>query len=1210
MKTKKLLTLLLTLAIVALTAVTVGALSVDIASGDITVTEAGGVKYANDTAYSGELNVTDSDTKLANMLIIESGEHNVTINSITVCNILVSEGAKLNLTIKGDGKIYNSSTLYWLAGISVPEGAELVITEASTGSMYIEGGRSSAGIGGDKDKSNGKITISGGTLTIEGDVDAAGIGGGQRGEGKDITITGGTLTVKGGNSAAGIGGGFACGGSNITITGGTVTATGGMYGAGIGGGSNCDGTNITITGGTVIAERGNYAAGIGGGHNGSGTDITISGGTVTAIGYNLPEHYTRGIGAGDTDYNWSADDNITKNIFVAPQEFCAIIAKLNEESTEIIDTYTEKTDISSMVHERFMIHLYTVTCGGNHVDEDKDHKCDICKETTPCDFNENNGFCLVCGAYEEPELKDNYYQIKNGGNLYWFANHINNVDRTANAVLLNDIDLEGKSDGTGRKWIPIGSTGENSNNFRGIFDGRNHTIANLYIDEQRAGMGLFGEVRLGTVENFTIYGDVKLTSDCSYVGGVIGSVPGANGTDVPDHNGATIRNITSYVNVTLEENAHGSSFIGGFIGYANHESIIENCSWYGTLDLGIYRADSGVGGLVGRLYDKSNVTIRNCVAYGTIKTSYKSGTHNNYDTIYIGGVLSYSPSGTKAVLENNLWAGSFIDDTDLGNKAHLSAFGTLNGEEVVTNCYTIDSAPYLTTENVNANGITTVTPQQMASGEVAYKLGEAFGQKIGTDAYPILDGDVVYYGYEDCNSTQKVYSNEEVSETLPDHKDEDKNHTCDVCKEIVTECADEDKNHLCDVCSVELSKCSDEDNNHICDVCTEKLSECSDEDKNCVCDVCGTSIAHKDEDADCVCDVCKTEIHIDENSDSICDKCNIASGSCGENVTWTFNETTGTITLSGTGATKDYLAKSPWFDYIGKFTNLTIENGITGLGRSLLTLCTNLETIHYLGTEEEWGAINIGAGNSSYVNAADKHFCIHKEAQQATCLAGGNESGWYCETCQKYIKGGKEIPANPDNHLDEDSDHFCDACDELMSWCTDGNSDHLCDICKAALHVDDDCDCVCDICKEATHEDEDGDCFCNFCSAAVHIDEDGNCYCDFCSAAMHIDEDDDWICDACFDIAANGFEIKYIPETSEVYILAPYDISEAVVVITDYEESILANIYFTGVDICMESSTGYVYVDNEFHLLGTGDKIMLWKDAESFAPLCQAYIVE
>ena len=36
-----------------------------------------------------------------------------------------------------------------------------------------------------------------------------------------------------------------------------------------------------------------------------------------------------------------------------------------------------------------------------------------------------------------------YYEISNGGQLFWFGNYINTVDRTANAVLTADIDLDG-----------------------------------------------------------------------------------------------------------------------------------------------------------------------------------------------------------------------------------------------------------------------------------------------------------------------------------------------------------------------------------------------------------------------------------------------------------------------------------------------------------------------------------------------------------------------------------------------------------------------------------------------------------------------------------------------------------------------------------------------------------------------------------------------
>ncbi len=340
-----------------------------------------------------------------------------------------------------------------------------------------------------------------------------------------------------------------------------------------------------------------------------------------------------------------------------------------------------------------------------------------------------NGICY-CGRYAKPEIKDGYYQIENAGQLFWFVNHINTVNGAANAALTADINLEGKP------WTPIGQTGEQSNNFCGHFDGQSHTITGLYVEGERAGLGFFGEVRLGTVENFTIYGDVKLNGKNSCVGGVIGSASGAS-ADAPDHNGATIRNITSYVNVTLGEGSHGSSYVGGFIGYANHETLIENCSWYGTLDLGPYRADSGVGGLVGRLYDKSSVTIRNCAAYGTIKTSY-----NGQATIYIGGLLSLSADGANTTLENNLWAGTIVDETD---NAHISAFGTLNGEESIENCYALGSAPYITTENKYTGGIETITKEQLASGEASYLLGTAWGQDLSKEnSTPVLGGANVY----------------------------------------------------------------------------------------------------------------------------------------------------------------------------------------------------------------------------------------------------------------------------------------------------------------------------------------------------------------------------------------------------------------------------------------------------------------------------------
>ena len=419
--------------------------------------------------------------------------------------------------------------------------------------------------------------------------------------------------------------------------------------------------------------------------------------------------------------------------------------------------------------------------------------CEICGEHI-CSYD--NGFCTECDAYQPATLVTNenyesfylkadyvgYYAISNAGQLFWFANHVNTVDRTANAVLVADIDLEN------RPWTPIGSTGENSNNFRGVFDGQGYTIKGLYVEGGRAGLGFFGEVRTGTVKNFTIYGEVVANTEVNYVGGVIGSICGVNGENDLERNGAIIQNIRSFVNLTAT--AHGIGMIGGFVGYANHQSLIENCSWYGTFDAGKYRVDSGAGGFIGKIQENSSeVTIRNCGAYGTIKTNY-AGDYNNTATIYMGGFLSFSNTNAKTTIENCLFAGRFERGANLTDQAFLGAFGTLRSVKAIKNCYYLgddgleavhsDSDLKPGSDNVE---ITKVTEEQLKSGEIAYRLQEAneiWGQKIGTDDYPVLGSESVYYGYVSCaDDAVTVYTNDSTaSDKKPAHNWSDKDGIC------------------------------------------------------------------------------------------------------------------------------------------------------------------------------------------------------------------------------------------------------------------------------------------------------------------------------------------------------------------------------------------------------------------------------------------------
>ena len=329
-------------------------------------------------------------------------------------------------------------------------------------------------------------------------------------------------------------------------------------------------------------------------------------------------------------------------------------------------------------------HTYTYSCCNLTVTENHNYTDCVC----PCGaeshifIETSNGFCTACDTYQPAvdSNSDGYYEIGNAGQLFWFAQQVNvEGNREIKGVLTADIDLEN------RPWTPIGETGENNKNFRGVFDGQNHTIKGLYVEGGRAGLGFFGEVRTGTVKNFTIYGEVIVNTEVDYVGGVIGSICGVNGETDLERNGAIIQNITSYVNLTAK--VHGVGMIGGFVGYANHQSLIENCSWYGTFDAGIYRVDSGAGGFIGKIQENtSEVTIRNCGAYGTIKTNY-AGDYNNTATIYMGGFLSFSNTNAQTTLENCLFAGKFERGENLTDQAFLGAFGTLRSVNAIKNCY-------------------------------------------------------------------------------------------------------------------------------------------------------------------------------------------------------------------------------------------------------------------------------------------------------------------------------------------------------------------------------------------------------------------------------------------------------------------------------------------------------------------------------------------
>lgn len=316
---------------------------------------------------------------------------------------------------------------------------------------------------------------------------------------------------------------------------------------------------------------------------------------------------------------------------------------------------------------------------------------------------------------------ENPYKISSREDLEELADAVNGGNELSGVYFeqTKDIDLGGEDN----PWTTIGYVIGTPHPFKGVFDGKNYKITDLYVDEDTRyeDAGLFGNIGqggvlrninvvCGDVYNHTLYvGGIAgrnygLIEYCTFSGYVYSSWQYAGG--IVGNNYGTVRYCANFGDV------EGDQKIGGIAG-GNNGGTIENCyNYYGY----IYASDitrGYAGGIVGE--NDSNGTVNNCCSISYIES--------NNNLAYCGGI-----------------AGS----NDIGSS--------------ITNCF------FCTEEEVDddlepiasgmgaSNNVEKRSPEDFASGEIAWLLskgkdGYGWGQTLnkgeenGNDSAPVFTTD-------------------------------------------------------------------------------------------------------------------------------------------------------------------------------------------------------------------------------------------------------------------------------------------------------------------------------------------------------------------------------------------------------------------------------------------------------------------------------------
>ena len=297
--------------------------------------------------------------------------------------------------------------------------------------------------------------------------------------------------------------------------------------------------------------------------------------------------------------------------------------------------------------------------------------------TSRDDHDFTAGFCTYCGSIDPSFASldaEGRYEISDAAQLVWFAALVGEGNYNACAVLTADIDMQDAD----ISRFPIGTGGDTAGKrYVGTFDGRGHKLSNFQLvnPSAAANYGLFNTATGVVLKDFW------LDQTCAIEGRETVGLVGRH------YGGGTFEGIGNCADVTGTQN--------------------------------------NVGGLIGAVFgndkDKKQVTITNCWTTGRVTTTNPSAGSGKD----CGALTGWFNNATITIT-------GFWTISEVANPKADNMYVYRNGAGAsftVTNSFSM---------NGSQSGYTNFTEEQLASGEIAYGLGSAWSQLIGTDPQPVL----------------------------------------------------------------------------------------------------------------------------------------------------------------------------------------------------------------------------------------------------------------------------------------------------------------------------------------------------------------------------------------------------------------------------------------------------------------------------------------